>query len=83
MPSTGIEPAMLRSPARRSNQLSYATAFLRIENLIASSNDYKKKTKKQTKLTFSKLKSESVFLHKSTFIFMEKLTLIVVSLKQR
>ena len=31
MPITGIEPATLRSLARRSNQLSYAAARSRIE----------------------------------------------------
>ena len=30
MPNTGIEPATLRSLARRFNQLSYATATFRI-----------------------------------------------------
>ena len=31
MPSTGIEPANLRSLARRSNQLSYAAALTRLQ----------------------------------------------------
>ena len=38
MPSTGIEPATLRSLARRSNQLSYATASC--PELVLTSYNY-------------------------------------------
>ena len=40
MPNTGIEPAALRSLARRSNQLIYAAAYKLMMYIKAEGDDY-------------------------------------------